>query len=270
MSRSLKNFAKDLLPPVILRLLRPASDYGWKGNYGSWNEALKNCTGYDAKNILEKVKEATLKVKNGQAAYERDSVTFGSIEYSWPLLSFLMWVATKNNGSLRIVDYGGALGSSYFQNKRFLVDLNVQWNIIEQPEYVKCGKEFIQDETIRFFSSLDESIKVKGLPDMLIVSCTLPYVEKPYDLLDEIMLHDIPFLVIDNTPFNYEQTDRISIQKVNPAIYDASYPCWFLNYNSIKTRLSKKYTIHTEYRNDLGISLDSHHIQYQGLLATLK
>ncbi|HYJ38760.1 MAG TPA: hypothetical protein VEV87_09090, partial [Chitinophagaceae bacterium] len=81
--------------------------------------------------------------------------------------------------------------------------------------------------------------------------------------------YEIPHLVIDTTPFNFESSDRLTIQKVNPEIYEASYPCWFLNYEAIKSELSKKYSIHAEYKNELGISLDDHHIQYQGLLATL-
>ena len=73
-----------------------------------------------AQDILDKVLAATLKVKQGQAVFERDSVLFDEIEYSWPLLAGLMWAAASNGGKLNVLDFGGALGSSYYQNRKFL------------------------------------------------------------------------------------------------------------------------------------------------------
>ncbi len=74
--------------------------YGWFGNYAIWDEAKKQCTGYDTTSILEKVKQAILKVKNGEAAYERDSVIFDTIEYSEPLLNIFKSITKENNGIL--------------------------------------------------------------------------------------------------------------------------------------------------------------------------
>jgi len=55
-------------------------------------------TGYDNDMILEKTRLALLKVKNGEAAYERDSVVFEDIQYAWPLLAGLLWVAAALAG----------------------------------------------------------------------------------------------------------------------------------------------------------------------------
>ena len=127
---TVKSVANKILP----------SKYGWSGDYTDWQTALQKGTGYNATNILELVKEATLKVKNGEAVYERDAVLFDTIEYSWPLLSGLMLAAAKNKGSLNVVDFGGSLGSSYFQNRFYLRELeSVSWNVIEQPAFVDCG-----------------------------------------------------------------------------------------------------------------------------------
>mgnify|MGYP001500873774 CR=1 FL=1 len=48
-------------------------------------------------------------VKNGEAVYERDLVLFDYIEFYWPVLSGVMWVAARNNGRLNVLDYGGSL-----------------------------------------------------------------------------------------------------------------------------------------------------------------
>ena len=61
----------------------------WSGNYANWEEADSFATGYDDHSILEKCKTALLKVKNGEAAYERDSVLFDKMQYNWALLALL-------------------------------------------------------------------------------------------------------------------------------------------------------------------------------------
>jgi putative methyltransferase (TIGR04325 family) len=45
---------------------------GWFGNYSSWASVSAVAGGYDSDIILNITKEAVLKVKNGEAVYERD------------------------------------------------------------------------------------------------------------------------------------------------------------------------------------------------------
>jgi putative methyltransferase (TIGR04325 family) len=267
----MKEFLKEVLPPAVIKRLKISSKHGWFGNYTSWNIAKDKCVGYDSKIILEKVKEATLKVKEGKAVYERDSVIFNSIEYSWPLLSSLMWVSALNGGRLSVLDFGGSLGSSYFQNLTYLKTLEtVNWNIVEQEAFVRCGRDHIQDEHLQFFYTIDEMIKTNGKPDVLVMSCVLPYLEKPYEVLETLMNYRIPYLIIDNTYFNFESLDRICVQKVPPVIYEASYPCWFLNYDNVVETICQQYSIISEHENKSVIQLDRTDIQYKGFTAKLK
>ena len=78
----MKRILKEILPPVIIRNITGLF-YGWYGNYKSWEEATKRSIGYDDVQILNKVKDALMKVKNGEAIYERDSVLFDKIRYSF-------------------------------------------------------------------------------------------------------------------------------------------------------------------------------------------
>jgi putative methyltransferase (TIGR04325 family) len=267
-NKEIKNILKDLLPSIIVRTVKKSRQSEWRGDYKNFSTAQQNSQGYHVESILEKVKDATLKVKNGEAVYERDSVLFDTIEYSWPLLSSLMWVAAINKGALKVLDFGGSLGSTYFQNKKFLDTMDsVQWNIVEQKSFVECGRQFIQDHQLNFFNSIQAVIKEKGLPDILLVACTLPYVDQPYFLLNELMHYRIPYLVLDNTPFNYASRDRLTIQTVHPSIYKASYPCWLLNYEKIVETVEGNYTIITEHFNDSSIYVDGRKIQYRGFLA---
>jgi putative methyltransferase (TIGR04325 family) len=264
-------YLKQLIPPLFLTLIKKREKYGWKGDYKSWQKAKQQTNAYDDALILNKVKDALLKIKNGEAVYERDSVLFDRIHYSWPLLSALLWITTLNKGSLKVADFGGSLGSSYFQNRKFLSSVSrLQWNIIEQENFVDCGQKFFQDDIMQFFNTPEQMIASRGLPDLLILSCVLPYLEKPHDMLANLMRYKIPYIVIDNTYFNNENRNRICVQRVSPEIYNASYPCWMLNYELVKKTLSKTYEMISEHENDSFIFLDGKKIQYRGLLLKIK
>jgi hypothetical protein len=87
------NFLKEIIPPILLKAYN--NFYSFTGSFSSWEEAVKKSTGFDSPSIVEKVKKSLLKVKNGEAVYERDSVLFDKIEYSWPLLASLMWISSQ-------------------------------------------------------------------------------------------------------------------------------------------------------------------------------
>jgi len=244
---------------ILYRKFFKKKTYGWSGDYSRWQNALQNCTGYDALNILEKVKNATLKVKNGEAVYERDSVLFDIIEYSYPLLSALLWKALINNSKLTVIDFGGSLGSTYYQNKKYL----------EQENFVETGRKYIQDNRISFHATFKEAQAIHKA-DLLVISCAIHYMEKPYELIKKILQFNIPHIIIDNTPFNYEERDRLTVQKVPPEIYTASYPCWFLDYDNVVAAFREKYTLLSEHYNDDTIELDGRIIHYEGFLLELK
>jgi putative methyltransferase (TIGR04325 family) len=245
--------------------------YGWRGNYASWKEALENCGGYNAANILEKVKAATLKVKSGEAVYERDSILYTKIEYSWPLLANLLWIAGMYDNHLAVIDFGGSMGTSYFQNRLYLNQLKkLTWSVVEQPDFVTAGKKEIASEQLDFFETTDAAIAAKGPHHVLLMSCVLPYLEKPYELLKNIADKQIPYIIIENTYFNTQPSNRLTIQKVPPVFYDASYPAWFLNYDEVIMTLIEKYDMVAEYINEQFLYLKGEKIMYQGFIMKLK
>lgn len=245
--------------------------YGWRGDFASWKDAQAASTGYQAAQILAKVKASTLLVKSGQAVYERDSMLFDKIEYSWPLLANLLWVAGVNSNFLSVLDFGGSLGSTYFQNRRYLNQLRkVTWSVIEQPGFVEAGRREITNEQLDFFESVDAAIAQKGQHTILLLSCVLPYIEKPFDLLKNLAAKNVPYIIIENTYFNTVAVNRLTVQKVPPVYYDASYPAWFLNYDEVLMALHDKYDMVAEYNNDQFLYLKGQKIKYKGFIMQLK
>lgn len=231
-----------LTPPIITDIYQYlfTPKYGWDGDYKTFEEAKSHSGGYDHAEILERVKKAALKVKSGAAVYERDSVIFDDIYYSWPLLSGLLWIAV-NKHRLHVIDFGGSLGSSYFQNKKFLGGIDVRWSVVEQEHFAKVGKELIADERLRFYESIEMCMQ-DSHPDAIVFSSVLQYLDKPYEFIETVLSYKFEYILIDRTQFTLNK-ERITVQKVPPSIYEASYPCWIFNENKLFGVFKKDYEL---------------------------
>lgn len=253
----LKNFIKYFIPPlfylVVNKINRNApinkSNHLWYGNFATWQDALGQSEGYDAPKILEKVKNATLKVKNGEAVYERDSVVFDKIQYSWPLLAYLLKISIENNNELNIIDFGGSLGSSYFQNRDSLKRLKkIKWKVVEQSHFVTIGNNEIANEQLHFYNTV-EDILLESKPNVLLLSGVLQCIDKPYEWIEKFIKFNFEYIIIDRTAFIDSKEDRITIQNVPESIYKASYPAWFFNEDKFINSFTEHYTLISTFDN---------------------
>lgn len=275
MNSKLKLLLRDWLPPVAIKTFKKLllkSSITFTGPYNSWQEAVAASSGYDCESILEKVKDATLRVKSGDAVYERDSVLFDQIEYSWPVLSSLMWAAAQNQGRLRVLDFGGSLGTSYFQNRKFLHSLaEVQWGIVEQPHYVTCGKEYIEDNIIKFFTSIQECAEAIT-PNIILLSGVLQYLPQPFSILQQLTALATAIVVIDRTPFSLLPSDIISVQHTNETIYPASYPMWIFSRKKFIQFLDSEYNVLENFQSNDSqeLHLNNLAITFEGMILKRK
>ncbi len=244
----IKEALRAISPPFVVKLYRQATQrFGWFGNYESWQDAMKDSTGYDSDAIADKVLESALKVKKGEAVYERDSVLFDKIEYPWPLVSCILWNAALRGGKISVMDFGGSLGSTYFQLNRFLSELEVRWSIVEQGKFITLGKENLQDKRLRFYASAQECLE-EGSIDVILLSSVLPYVQEPYTVLAQLVALKPSCILFDKMPFLLEDIrDRITIQRVDPAIYTATYPAWFFNESKFLSFMKVEYELVSEF-----------------------
>lgn len=272
--RKLTGMTKDWLPPVLSRQVRRIFYSGgitFEGPFSTWEEATHMSSGYDSQLILDKVLAATLKVKNGEAAYERDSVLFDEIEYAWPVTAGLMWTAARNGGRLSVLDFGGSLGSSYFQNREFLeVFADLRWSVVEQDHFVEAGRKYIQDERLVFYPTIAECVAVEK-PNVVLLSSVLQYLEDPYAVLDELARSDVEIILIDRTSFHRGTGDVIAVQKVSDAIYPASYPLWILSKNRLLSFLSKNFIVVAETLSSEGyMQFNKGRFSFSGLIMKQK
>ena len=242
------------------------------GDYASWTDAKRDSTGYDDPVILERVTNAAVKVKQGEAVYERDGVTFDTSEYSYPVLMGILWVTARHGGWLNILDFGGSLGSSFFQNHTFLKNLpEYQWNVIEQPSYVNLGKSLFQDAFLFFFPDIRSCLESVNNLNVCLCSSSLQYIEYPYTVLAEMAeIPTVKCIIIDRTPFWDGKDDRLCVQVVPPDIYPARYPSWIFSKEKFVHHLNTKgYTVLTEWENPDNLKAPIP-FSYQGMIFVRK
>lgn len=221
---------KEWIPPALLKLirnLRRDHGFGFEGEFESWDAAAAVCgtAGYEEQNILQKTLASVLAVKNGQAVFERDSVLFDDIQYSWPLLGAILLAAADKKDELNIVDFGGSLGSTYFQNKKFLDALpqKIRYCVVEQTHYIDIGNEKISDDNLRFYKSISDFLSDVGEVHLLILSGVLQYLSNYFKVLDDLLSKEIKLVCVDRTPFVRGGGERIMIQNVPETVYAARY-----------------------------------------------
>jgi putative methyltransferase (TIGR04325 family) len=247
---------KNITPPILWNRLKVFSKhphkYGFCGNYLSWEDAKRDSIGYDSNIILEKVKNSLLKIKNGEAVYERDSVLFDEVRYSWPLLAALLLIAGKKGNSLNIIDFGGSLGSTYYQNLKYLSSLNeLRWNIIEQENFVTCGKKNFEDKSLKFYYDINSCLK-ETQPNSILFSGSLQYVENPFEFLSSLLDFQFEYILFDRTTFVTNiKKNILTVQKVPPSIYEASYPCWLFNKEKFLEIFKDSYLLWEEFESYL-------------------
>ncbi len=220
----------------------------WRGDYPTWAAAQKHCKGYDAAPILEKCKHALLKVKAGEARYERDSLLFHQPDYSWALLTIILKIAYENDFKVHVLDFGGALGSVYYQNKPFLDTIGFKeftWSIVEQPNFVDCGKQLAQNETLKFYNTLEDCL-VERQPNLILAAGVLSHLEEPNYWIEKFIKINPLYIVVDRVPFINIGRDLITVQTVFQSIYDGSYPCRFFEEQSF-VKTFQPYTVMAEF-----------------------
>jgi len=219
-NETLKKALQDILPPAVIGLLQRLRNaifnWGFYGDYKSFAEALSHSTGYHTEEI-------TRKVAGRFEAQKRDAATTHLDPRSQQILAALAVVISHNPGRiLRVIDFGGGTGHYYYLMHRYLDDLS--WAVLETPEMAKACGAFANSQ-LSFHSSTDT---LSGEYDVVIMSSVLNFVEEPLATFRKLA-ERAPFCLINRLPLIPSDEDRLTIQRVPPSIYTASYPFWFFS-----------------------------------------
>lgn len=238
---------RDYVPPIFVKLYRRINAYKYIhffNGYSSWEDAhqdalrIGEADAYESQNILEKVAESIQLVRSGEAMYEQDGVLFYKERNEYELLTSLFYMLSENM-HLNICDFGGSLGSTFFRYKDKLPLERLKWNIVEQRNYVDYGKDNIPE--LDFFYSIEECVNTHGKIDAILLLSVLQFLDKPYEMIDKLLLQSPRYIVIDATPFNIEdEEDCIVLEHVPSSVYRAVYPSWIFNTRRFVNYFEKK------------------------------
>lgn len=255
----LRSVLKGLLPPLLHSLIKRTLSFrkgygndlndsgGFIHGFESFqaaNEYLVSIgsSGYASSDFISKLFSSASLVRDGKAVYERDTQVFEKIIYSWPVLTSLC-IAANQGSKTKVIDFGGGLGSTYQQTRKFLelVESKIEWVVIEQKEIAKIGKESFENSELKFVESIDEIPQVKV--DLALFSGSLCYLESPYEVIRKIILRSPKFIVLDRTPFVRSNHDSYGVQFVPAYLFRASYPITFFGQKHLFDLLSINYVL---------------------------
>ncbi|MBD5489844.1 MAG: methyltransferase, TIGR04325 family [Lachnospiraceae bacterium] len=193
------------------------------GDYDSWDEAYHDCKGYEDAEILSTVSNAVDKVIKGEAAWERDGYLFYKQKYVYRICATILKCAVQNqNKSVRILDIGGGLGSTYLQNRGYLSDIrNLEYIVAEQAHFADYGHRNMQDETLKFIKSTDDWEK-QGKFDIILLSASLQYIAQYKEIIARIIAAQPHYIILDRIMVGNRM--RICKETVPEYIYESSYP----------------------------------------------
>ncbi len=248
---------------------------GYKGNYASFTEANKQIAiqtspgGYDSEAIFKKVSESTLKVLKGEAVFERDSFLFYEKQINYNLLMYLYKIYIKEK-KLDVLDFGGALGSTYLQHKTELEEIGAKWTVTEQEHFVTFGKKCVAGGNLSFATN-EELNKKRAKFNVLLFSSVLQYIEDADSLIRKMCKNKTKHIVIERTPVSNHT--RYWIETVHEPIYEAVYPCCvFDEKNFIKKFTDNGYNLIDSWKSlvDSDIHIDDKTVVFKSFVFELR
>jgi putative methyltransferase (TIGR04325 family) len=263
-------YIKEWLPPKLIPILRRFGHQSlrFEGGYSSWDAAVSSSNGYSQSDILSQVASATRRVIAGEVAYDRDGFVFEDVDYSYPLVSMLMHAALLNAGKLNVIDFGGALGSTYRQCLPLLGSVRqIFWQVIEQEHYVDLGKSEFEDHCLSFHEGLEDTTVDAGGERVLLLSSVIQYLRYPEDEIRRLIDCGISHVIIDRTPMHDVLGHKLCVQRIPKKLGGGSYPCWILSKPEILKLFPRPWKLLAEFpcldgrwRSDDGLNFE-----YRGL-----
>lgn len=236
-SYSLKE-TEDFLDFIHFSNVTPSSSYGFFGNYNSYAEALEQCTGYENPSIIEKIEYYTNQnIRNDNHMLDTRSQQL--------LASFSYIQAQSSQKKYRVLDFGGALGAHYYTFKKLLPPtVEFEWIVFETPAMSAKGNADFSNSELSFVTKTDfEEGNITGFFDFIISSSFIQHTDDPLAYFNIIRSFNSPFLLLNRVPLIDKEEDILSIQYVEPSIYNASYPAWFLSEHKWYTYIQEQHDI---------------------------
>jgi putative methyltransferase (TIGR04325 family) len=213
----------NIVPPLLTQAFRrPVRRDGVFGNFPDWASALAASKPYETD--LTVYGQITDRVRLGKAGSGRN------------LTPILAGIAIAFSGEVnRVLDVGGNLGMVYFDVARVLPDRIAEWRVVDCQEVVSYGNANYANGTLAFFTSLESACR-DAVPNMVLCSHTLQYLEKPYDTLARLSALEPAVIVLHELPI--AERERFMIQRLPEGLGGTERPIQILSSGRLAAALS--------------------------------
>ena len=219
-------------------------------SFGSYAEALEAASseGYGGDGLVRAVVSKTLRHRE-----EVSCTKFLDITSTQTLLGL---IAHGHGRSLRVLDFGGGAGIHYFQTVAFLgAGVDIRWSVVETPEMVAAASAQLENEDLKFFTSIESAVDYLGKVELVIGNSSLPYSPDPLAYLDKLLAVQADHIYITRTPLGDHLDPRIYLQQSKlsqngpgslPKEFvdgEVRYPITIVNRQAFEQKLKNQYSI---------------------------
>jgi putative methyltransferase (TIGR04325 family) len=213
----------DIVPPILTRAYRRSvRRYGLFGNFPDWTSALAASKPYETD--LKAYGQITDRVRLGKAGSGRN------------LMPILAGIGIAfDSGVNCVLDFGGNLGAVYFDIARVVPDRISEWRVVDCQEVVSYGNANFANGKLAFFTSMESACQ-DFIPNMVLCSHTLQYLEKPYDALAMLTAFKPAVVVLHELPL--AERERFMIQRLPEGLGGTERPIQILSSGRLAAALS--------------------------------
>jgi len=167
--RSVKHVTPPILVESYRRLNQVRQNYTWEGIYQHMRDVPTVNASYG---YSERVREMSV-----QAAGFLADMRAGQIACLWhDFLASVAATTSASSGKLRVLDFGGAVGSGFIQLCTVLPKATtLEYHVVDLPEMCAAGRILFADEPRIYFHTAVANVIDK--PDIVYVSSVLQYIE---------------------------------------------------------------------------------------------
>lgn len=259
----IKNLVKFFCPPLMLNFFR---DLSISGTYPSWDRASVKAKGYSDEKIINQVTQAVELSLNYEDGYARDGIFFDDKKIPLELAAAINFIGNDSD-LLVVIDFGGGLGETYRQVRRFLrSSINIMWFIVEQDHFVDVGKASYQTSNLKFFKSMDE-LPLNQTPNIIIFSGVLQYVKNPLAIISKSIDLGVNWIFVDRTPVTMDSNNIVALQKNSKIFNYSCYPIHIFSEEKLLSYFEDKYDLFTHFNAlDGTLNTFSQEINFKGFL----